>query len=117
VPPAEGGGMEIIMTLQQRVDNTLNAIEQYCSLLLLNQEYAAKKYIPLLVDNLSNLLPEIIKEYEKDYLLEKKEEQQYWIDQIRRITESIDKKDYFYQIDVLMNETAENIKYFCTLIK
>lgn len=105
------------MVIKERINNTLKIIEQYCSLLILNQEYAVIKYVPVLVESLSSIFPDIIAEYEKEYLLDKKDEQQYWIDQIGRITEAIDNNDFFFQLDVLLNETAENLRYFCDLLK
>lgn len=110
--------MEAIMEeLYQRIQEVEEYIRQYRLLLIMNQNKLAKQYLIVLVEGISEILPQIVASYQQEKLAEVREDQQYWMNQLQRILDALESEDYFLQIDVLYNETLVNLELYASMIK
>ena len=89
----------------------IESVEQFVRLVILGQIGLADKYVSIILENLSNVFPEIIKLYDEGKYNLASEDKEYWIAQMGRILEVLDGEDYFAKIDVLYHETCENMLY------
>ena len=103
--------------LYQRIQEVEEYIRQYRLLLIMNQNKLAKQYLIVLVEGISEILPQIVASYQQEKLAEVREDQQYWMNQLQRILDALESEDYFLQIDVLYNETLVNLELYASMIK
>lgn len=101
--------------LIQSIDESINIINHYADLLLINKPKLAKLYMPSLSEGL-NVITNLVKIYDLEVFAKYREDQTYWINQLQRILNALERDDYFAQYDVLVNETIENLKYVRNLI-
>lgn len=102
-------------SLIEKIYSVINDVEQYVELILLAQNAMADRYVSILLEDFSDVLPKIIKAYDEISALPK-EDQEYWIAQMSRIIDTLEGKDAFAKIDVLYSETCENMLYFANQI-
>lgn len=95
--------------LKKEIELTGYKINKYCDFLLLGKNEHADKYVLVLSDAFSSVMPMIIGAYgELDCL--KGEDGTIWKIQLERIYECLNSDDDMRKIDVLKFETVENLK-------
>ena len=100
--------------LIRAINDTIAIIDQYCDLLILDDDNA-ERYISRLTNAFSVIMPRLVASYEGDdedsaYMRE------YWIDQLKRILDALTSDDTFLKLDILKYETKENLKEFVSMV-
>ncbi len=98
-------------------------IEGYCALLISEGnklpsgiEKDREQIKPALMAGLAAMIDEMLLLYDRPEFSEVREDKDYWSAQRVRICEAIDSRDVFFTIDVLKNETEENLKLFLKML-
>lgn len=100
----------------EQIYNFINSVEQYIQLLILNQNAMADRYVSIIMDDLSLVFPKIVSLYDDEKYGFPKEDKEYWVNQMQRIIDTLEGDDSFAKIDVLYNETCENMMFIATRI-
>lgn len=103
--------------LLKRIDVLCALLEQYALLLIRDKESLANQILPDITKQLVEVFPMIIASYEKVEFTDQREDADYWLNQIERITEVIREKDVFSKIDVLYMETRENLIFYQNMVR
>lgn len=98
--------------LRAQIKEIEENIRQYRTLLLLSQNNLAAQYLPILVEGLEKVIPQIVVSYEREEFKEVRADQQYWVNQLQRVLDAIESGDSFLQIDVLYYEILENLELY-----
>lgn len=95
--------------LKEEIAFTGYKINKYCDLLLLGKTAYADRFVPVLTDAFSSVMPKIMKAYGEVECL-KGEDSSIWAIQLKHIFDALDSDDDLKKIDVLKLETIENLK-------
>ena len=98
--------------LRAQIKEIEENIRQYRTLLLLSQNNLAAQCLPILVEGLEKVIPQIVVSYEREEFKEVRADQQYWVNQLQRVLDAIESGDSFLQIDVLYYEILENLELY-----
>ena len=103
--------------LRAQIKEIEENIRQYRTLLLLSQNNLAAQYLPILVEGLEKVIPQIVVSYEREEFKEVRADQQYWVNQLQRVLDAIESGDSFLQIDVLYYEILENLELYLDMTR
>ena len=103
----------LIEAINTMIENT----ENYCGLLLGSDLSQAAQIRPLLGEGLSAVINGMLTLYDTPEFEGVREDKGYWCAQLERIGEAIGSEDVFFTIDVLKNETVENMKLFLRMLQ
>ncbi len=92
-------------------------IEKYTLILLGQEKIELVNLLSVLAEHLNKVFPGIVASYEQMELADKREEQEYWIGQLERITTALSGEDRFLAIDILYHETRVNLLEYVQMIK
>ncbi len=102
--------------LSESINAMIGNIEGYCALLLSGNMEDTEQIKPALKTGFDAVISEMILLYDRPEFSEVRADKSYWSAQKNRIFEAIDSRDVFFAIDVLKNETEENLKLFCKML-
>ncbi len=102
--------------LSENIKAMIGNIEGYCALLLSNNPVDKEQINPALKAGFDAVIGEMLLIYDRPELSEVRADREYWRAQKSRIFEAIDSEDAFFTIDVLRNETEENLKLFMKML-
>lgn len=103
-------------TMEEEIYAGMYLLERYARLLLEDKKREAQAMLPRITELFSVIIPIIVQSYEHPDMKAYQQDQQYWVNQLQRITQAITASDAFVQIDVLYCETRENMKAYLQLI-
>lgn len=99
------------------IDILIKVIDSYTLILLGRDKIELINLLAALSDNLKKVFPGIVESYERKELAERKEEQEYWVGQLERITTALSGEDRFLAIDILYYETKANLLEYVQMIE
>lgn len=94
---------------RDEIELTGYKINKYCDLLLLGNDARADRFVLVLSEAFSSLIPKIIQAYDHLDCL-RGEDSSIWLFQLKRILEALDSNDDMKRVDILKLETVENLK-------
>lgn len=103
--------------MKTKIDALIILIERLCGFKIAGKQTEAGKLLREVTVLMMEIFPDMIMVYEKPEFEEVKDDAEYWVNQLGRITEAIDSGDDFRLIDVLHFETAENLKIFADMVR
>lgn len=103
-------------TIEEEMYAGLYLLERYARLLLEDKTREAQSMLPRVTQLFSSIIPAIVQSYEHPVMKPYRQDQQYWVNQLPRITQAITSSDAFVQMDVLYCETRENLKAYLQLL-
>lgn len=106
-------GVNIIMNeLKNKIDQLLFIIEQLTNGIVKENYRQENEFTFLLNESLLSTVPDIIKIYLEQNMLNHQHDMLYWTDTVRQILEAIERKDKFNLVDLLHFEFKENLITF-----
>ncbi len=99
------------------IDILTAVIDKYTLILLGQDKIELINLLSVLAEHLKKVFPGIVESYERKELSDKKEEQEYWVGQLGRITTALSGEDRFLAIDILYYETRANLSDYVQMIK
>ncbi|MCR4655815.1 MAG: hypothetical protein K5770_06255 [Lachnospiraceae bacterium] len=102
--------------LSENIKAMTENIEGYCTLLLSGDLVDKEQIKPALKAGFDAIIGEMLVIYDRPELSGVRADREYWSAQKGRIFKAIDSEDVFFTIDVLRNETEENLKLFMKML-
>jgi len=84
--------------------------KEYGSVILKNDDRMIAENLQMLSQAMSMTLPGIVAIYSDERMAEYREDQEYWLTQLKRIMDAIGRQDYFLAYDALVFELSANLE-------
>lgn len=95
--------------MREQIKELQKTARDYGSIILKNDEKLIAENLQILSQTMSQVLPGIVALYSDEKMAEYRDDQEYWLMQLKRIMDAIGRQDYFLAYDALVFELAENL--------
>ena len=103
--------------LIDEIEELKSSIDAYVAILLKNDEIEIMENMQHISVALSAVLPRVVAVYEDERMQPYKEDQQYWLMQLKRILDALGRQDQFLAVDALKYELHANLTYLQGLLQ
>lgn len=102
--------------MEEKFSTLLYLLQRFAESVMGDAEEMRKAILPEITACMTEIFPAIISSYDRPEMSDYREDANYWVEQIKRMTETLAGEDVFAQLDVLYFEICANLIEYKTII-